>query len=120
MATYKKDGEPLDHECLDLIDRNPNMMIPWYLMASYAYYEQDSPVLSDSMFDRLSKKLLDNWETIDHYHKDCLNKEMLIAGTFIGKYPSRVEGGLESLRGIYYGENVARSYRRSTRRGKNS
>jgi hypothetical protein len=105
--------QTLDNECLDVIDTNPNMMVPWYLMASYAYYEEDAPILSDSMFDKLAKKLIDNWDTIEHQHKERLNLDMLYAGTYIGEYPSRVEGGLQQLREVYYGKDRARAYRRS-------
>lgn len=120
MIAIVEQDDILDLQCLDSIDHNHNLMVPWYLMASYAYYEQDAPILSDSMFDKLAQKILKNWEKIEHLHKEYLNVEMLKAGTYIGEYPSRVEGGLESLRRIYYGDDVARSYRRSARRSSNS
>lgn len=91
----------LDTECNDSVDHNINMSVPWYLMASYAYYVEDKPILTDGCFDRLAKKIVDNWEKIEHYHKDRLSLEMLQAGTFLGEYPSRVEGGLKSLKDIY-------------------
>ena len=47
-----------DQQCMDAIE-NPNMMVPWYLMASYAYYEQDQPILSDGLFDGLAKRMLE-------------------------------------------------------------
>ena len=47
--------------CLDAIDSKPNMLIPWYIMASYAYYVQDDPLLSDGAFDRLVHRLLDSY-----------------------------------------------------------
>lgn len=102
--------QDLDKECLDIIDTNPNMMVPWYLMAAYAYYEQDDPILSDAVFDRLSKRLLENWDTIEHLHKEYLSEDMLRAGTYTGEYPSRVEGGLKSLKEVYYGKNSTRTH----------
>jgi hypothetical protein len=77
------------------------MMVPWYLMASYAYYVEDNPILSDAFFDNMSKVMLDDWMNIHHFHKDYLSIDTLTAGTFIGDYPSRVQGGLESLRDKY-------------------
>jgi hypothetical protein len=109
----------LDQECLDTIDANLQMMVPWYLMAAYAYYEEDNPILSDSMFDKLAKKMLEHWDEITHQHKGCITKEDLTAGSFLGKYPSRVQGGLKSLREVYYGKNSERTNPRSTRRSKN-
>ena len=91
----------------DNIESNINLTIPWYLMASYAYYVEDNPILSDSMFDKLAKKILKEWDKIEHYHKEYLSKDMLEAGTFIGKYPSRVQGAVESVRKI----NTRRSVR---------
>lgn len=95
--TERKD-QLFDKDCLDVVDDNLNMAVPWYLMASYAYYEEDRPILSDNVFDRLARKILEFWEVIDHLHKDYLNEDMLRAGTFIGEYPSRVKFALQELR----------------------
>lgn len=95
--TERKD-QLFDKDCLDVVDDNLNMSVPWYLMASYAYYEEDRPILSDSVFDRLARKILEFWDIIDHLHKDYLNEDMLKAGTFMGEYPSRVKFALQELR----------------------
>ena len=88
----------LDKECEDAIDTNINMSVPWYLMASYAYYVEDNPLLSDSTFDRLAIKMLKNWNDIDHFHKHVISEDDLHAGSFLGEYPSRVKYALHSLR----------------------
>jgi len=80
------------------IDMNINMSIPFYLMAAYAYYVKDNPLFSDAFFDNLAKNVLENWDTIDHYHKSLIKKDDLIAGTYLGKYPSVVEGAVETFR----------------------
>ena len=92
------DESLLDKECLDIIDGNPNMMVPWYLMAAYAYYIDDEPILSDSIFDRLSKKMLKEWENVEHMHKEFITEDDLKAGTFLGEYPTRIEGAVKHLR----------------------
>jgi len=74
------------------------MVVPWYLMASYAYYVQDDPIISDRLFDLMCKRMLENWDKIEHFHKSYIKKDYLEAGTFLGEYPSRVEGGLRSVR----------------------
>ena len=74
------------------------MMVPWYLMASFAYYKQDDPILSDAFFDNMAKTMLENWDSIEHWNKEYINSDDLKAGSFLGEYPSRVEGGLESLK----------------------
>ena len=81
-----------------LIEDNINMAVPYYLMASYAYYVQDDPIFSDGFYDSLAKKILDNWDTITHRHRDVINKDALKAGSFLGEYPSIIEGALQSLR----------------------
>ena len=92
----------LDDQAAKLFAKNINMMVPWYLMASYAYYEQDDAIFSDGFFDDMGKTMLKCWDDIEHFHKEYITKGDLEAGTFLGKYPSRVEGGLQSLREAYF------------------
>ena len=99
MPKRKKINEIFDKACLDHIDENLNLTVPWYLMASYAYYVEDRPILSDSIFDRLAKIMLEHWDVIEHFHKDHLNEEMLEAGTYLGEYPTRVQWAVNALRG---------------------
>jgi len=87
-----------DQQCMDAIE-NPNMMVPWYLMASYAYYEEDNPILSDGLFDGLAKRMLECWDDIDHWHKDLITTEDLEAGTLLTRdFPERVKGAVKHLR----------------------
>ena len=53
-----RDEEMFDKQCNDVIDININMSVPWYLMAAYAYYVEDRPLLSDSCFDRMARKMI--------------------------------------------------------------
>lgn len=94
----------LDNQCLQFIDDNIHLTVPWYIMASYAYYEEDDPILTDSFFDRLAKKILNNWDEIDHRHKEYLNKDMLEAGSYFGEYPPMVSGAVSHIRDIYKDE----------------
>lgn len=79
------------------ITDNPNMLVPFYLMMSYAYYERDDPIVSDSFYDKLARKLLKEYDNIEHYHKHLISKDALEAGSFIGTYPSIVAGGLNEF-----------------------
>ena len=88
----------LDMYAATMFDRNINMMVPYYLMAAYAYYKDDEPIFSDAFFDNLAKTILERWDDIEHFHKDLLTKQDLVAGTYLGKYPERLKGGLRSLR----------------------
>jgi|TARA_B110000259_G_scaffold183794_1_gene229634 hypothetical protein len=79
-------------------------MIPYYLMASYAYYEESDPIFSDSYFDTLAKNILKEWDNLDHYHKHLLDRDVLEAGSYIGKYPTIV---IDSLLELKKGKNNA-------------
>ena len=92
----------LDNHAAKIFENNINMMVPWYLMASYAYYVQDDAIFSDGFFDEMGKTMLACWNDIEHFHKEHITKDDLEAGTFLGEYPSRVEGGLASLREAYF------------------
>lgn len=89
----EEDHKLHDEECQKIIDKNPNMLIPWYLIASYAYYQEDSPIISDGLFDKICKKALQNWRIIEHRHKHLVTESDLTAGTCLlagVKYPSIV------------------------------
>ena len=88
----------LDKHVIKIITNNVNMTVPYYLMASYAYYEKDDPILSDDFYDKLAKNIIKQWDNIEHYHKHLLSKDMLEAGSYIGKYPSIVLDALDNLR----------------------
>ena len=70
-----------DKVCLDITSRNPNMLIPWILMASYGYYHLDRCLISDGLYDILCREALLKWDEIDHVHKSYLTKDHLIAGS---------------------------------------
>ena len=92
----------LDDHAAKLFAKNINLMVPWYLMASYAYYVQDDAIFSDGFFDEMGKTMLAVWDDIEHFHKEHISVVYLEAGTFLGEYPSRVEGGLAEVRKKFY------------------
>lgn len=91
-----------DPDCAFNIVRRPNLLVPWYLMASYAYYVEDEPILSDALYDSICTRLDDEWDTIVHAHKHKIDRSALSAGTgFQMKqedYPSIVKGAIGDLR----------------------
>mgnify|MGYP003132468977 CR=1 FL=1 len=64
-----------------MLSNNLNMLVPYYLMSCYLYYECDKNVLSDTQFDNLCKRLLDNWDSINHVHKHLIDKDALKCGS---------------------------------------
>ena len=77
---------------------NPNMLVPYYLMFSYAYYKENESLITDSEYDQICQDLITNWNDITHWHKPLLNLESLKAGTgYDIKYPNRVVSAALSL-----------------------
>ena len=73
------------------------MYVPYYLILSYLYYKKDVSIVSDAFFDKIANVMIGLWNEIEHRHKDLITLDMLMAGTYLGKYPSIVEGAAESL-----------------------
>lgn len=76
-----------------LINRSPNLMVPWYLMASHLYYQHDISLLPDEEYDRLCKRLLLEFDSIEHPNKHIVDREGLSAGTgyAIAEYPGKTQ-----------------------------
>jgi len=100
------DTKEIEKACTDICDDSINMYIPWYLIAAYAYYEEDSPIISDRLFDLIAQRILENWDQIEHIHKSYITKDMLQAGTYIGEYPTRIKGALNDVRLSYATDTV--------------
>ena len=80
-------------------NRTRNNPVAMYLMAAYAYYMDDDPILADFQFDDLAKHLLANIDEMpDHPHKHLLTKDDLSAGTYLGEYPGIVIGALDQYK----------------------
>ena len=65
-------------------DKNPNMLIPYYLMFSYLYYEKNISLIDDGEFDQMCKTLYDKYDELEHMHKHLVSKDDLTAGTGYG------------------------------------
>ena len=55
----------------------PNELVEWFLMASYAYYEQENPIMSDYEFDSIALLLREKLPLSDHPHKDLITEDNL-------------------------------------------
>jgi len=74
------------------------MLVPYYLMFSYAYYKENESLITDSEYDQICRDLITNWNDITHWHKPLLDLESLKAGTgYDIKYPNRVVTAALSL-----------------------
>ena len=82
-----------------IYDDNINMLVPYYLMYSYLYYEENESIVPDAEYDRICKTLYEKWNDIEHRHKNLVDKDALIAGTgYQLKYPEMVKGAAKLLR----------------------
>mgnify|MGYP003679391567 CR=1 FL=1 len=71
---------------------NPNMLVPYYLMHSYLYYEMNEPIISDTEYDELCRELKEKWDSVEHFHKHLIDVQSLGAGTgYQLKYNKRIE-----------------------------
>ena len=57
------------------------MLVPYYLMFSYLYYEKNISLIEDTEFDKLCQTLLEKYDNVEHMHKHLVSKESLTAGT---------------------------------------
>ena len=73
-------------------EKNPNLLVPWFLMASYAYYCEGKAIMKDSDFDNLVSLLRSQWDTVVHPHKHLITTDMLDACTgYSIEYPTIVK-----------------------------
>ena len=83
-------------------EQNENMLIPYYLMFSYLYYEKNISLIDDAEFDGMCKTLLDKLDTLTHMHKHLIKKESLTAGTgYDIKYTNLIKDSAIKLKDIW-------------------
>ena len=77
---------------------NPNMLVPYYLMYSYAYYKENESLIPDTEYDDICKQIIEKWDNITHWHKSLLTLDALTAGTgYDIEYPNRVISAAKTL-----------------------
>lgn len=74
-------GPLLDSTVKYLIEEHPNLLVAYYLMASWLYYCRDVAMISDSLFDEICETLYAHWDDVEHMHKHLIDREALKAGT---------------------------------------
>lgn len=83
----------LDYRVQEALERGGiDVLVPWYLIASLLYYHTDISVISDGLYDEITKNLNNYWSELRHPHKSLLDRKMLVAGTgfslVMSDYPS--------------------------------
>lgn len=88
-----------DTKCKELIDKNKNLLVPWYLMAAFMYETEDDPIISDHVWDEICVRLMNEWDDIEHFHKHLIEKDSLESGTasYLKELPNRIINAAKSL-----------------------
>ena len=60
---------------------SPARLVPFYLMASFAYYYLNDNFMEDGAFDLLCSRLHLEWRRVEHPHKHLIDKASLSATT---------------------------------------
>jgi len=68
-------------QCHFAILENINLTVPWYLAVSIAYYEYDTSLITDALYDQMSIMMKTFWGDIKHRHKHLIDYDALKAGT---------------------------------------
>ena len=77
----------------DIRSMSPNMLISWFMIGSYAYYDLDVNVMSDYDFDFLVQRIKEEWGNIDHPHKNLIKSTNLDSGSgYDINFPMMVKG----------------------------
>ena len=77
----------------EIRNMHPNALVSWFMIGSYAYYKLDVNVMSDYDFDYLVLRLREEWDNIDHPHKDLITPTNLDSGSgYDIKFPLMVRG----------------------------
>ena len=96
-----------DKRVEELLRQEPNLLVSWYLILSYAYYFLDVSLVSDALYDRICKDLLAALEgfDIDQRHMGLCDLESLSAGTAFhlkrGDYPGMAVSCAETFANEY-------------------
>lgn len=70
-----------DADCREAITARPNLIVPWLLMAGYAYHQLAAPILTDGCWDELCRLAQALWDRIEHRHKHLIGPDDLAAGS---------------------------------------
>lgn len=78
-----------DYACRTAFKGNPSTTISWFLTSSFCYYVHDESLLSDDVFDRMCKYMLENWDKLEHQHKYLITEDDLRAASGFAIHPSK-------------------------------
>lgn len=99
----------LDAKVLKEIDGQPNVLVPWFLITSYARCVHRLQLVSDEMHSRLEAELVQNWYGITHKHKGLIEFDDLVAGRFqlsAREYPAVIRSAAQMFAKLLLGVKI--------------
>ena len=85
----------------EAVKANPEMLVPWYLILSFLYYQADIALVPDAVYDAICEELAWTTRPLKHRHARLINREALFAGTGFylsyRDYPGIVIGAASQL-----------------------
>ena len=77
----------------EIKNMHPDALVSWFMIGSYAYYDLNKNVMTDYDFDFLVMRLKEEWDNINHPHKELITLTNLNAGSgYDIDFPSIVKG----------------------------
>ena len=74
-----------------------DLLVPHYLIHSYLYYELDHSVIADHEYDKLARRIDEEWETIEHLHRSVITRTNLRTTGCGLSYPLRAVGAAKLI-----------------------
>ena len=69
-----------------VLGRHKNALVSWWLMAGYMYEVHDLPLISDGLFDEMSRSLAEHYDEIDHPQKHLIPRDFTKSASGV-KFP---------------------------------
>ena len=71
-----------NQQCEGLFEENgSDILVPWFLMASFLYYHCGVSLLTDEYYDGVCGRLLADYDSLTHPHARLISRDDLKAGT---------------------------------------
>lgn len=107
----------VEHHARRTVNENAQMLVPWILLASYGYYQQERPLVSDELYDEWCRRLHRTWWRVSHRHKELIARGETTCHVILSEeqYPSIVVGAYFELQRRGQSEPSTRRRRRRRR-----
>jgi len=99
--SFEANPNPLEKVVTEYVDIDTNHCVPLFILASYARDVEDDPIVSDGYYERLERKVLTFWDSLEHEHKEKLAVDSANANVSVVEFPSGVQACLDEIKEAY-------------------